>query len=111
MSVYVDGERNAFGRMVMCHMFADTLDELHQMAARIGMDRAWFQPLSFPHYDVSLSRRAIAVQRGAVEVDRRAGCNIRKRIRDAGWSEADLADIRAAIPAYDAKREKRRRFA
>lgn len=111
MSVYVDHERNCFGRMVMCHMFADTLAELHEMAAAIGMDRAWFQPLSFPHYDVSLSRRALAVQRGAVEVDRRHGYLIRKRIREAGWSEADLADIRAAIPAYDAMKEKRRRYA
>lgn len=111
MSVYVDKERNGFGRMVMCHMFADTLPELHAMASAIGMDRAWFQPLSFPHYDVSLSRRAAAIQRGAIEVDRRAGYEIRKRIHEAGWSETDLADIRAAIPAYDAAREKRRRFA
>jgi hypothetical protein len=108
MSVYVDCERNGFGRMVMCHMFADTLGELHDMAAAIGMDRAWFQPLSFPHYDVSLSRRAIALAKGAVEVDRRTGYEIRKRIRAAGWSEADLADMRAAIPAYHAARERRR---
>jgi hypothetical protein len=107
MSVYVDGERNGFGRMVMCHMFADTLAELHEMAAAIGMDREWFQPLSFPHYDVSLSRRAVAVSKGAVEVDRRTGCEIRKRIHEAGWSEADLAEIRAAIPAYDRARAKR----
>lgn len=107
MSVYVDGERNGFGRMVMCHMFADTLAELHDMAARIGMKREWFQPLSFPHYDVSLSRRAVAVDLGAVQVDRREGSAIRKRIREARWSEADLADIRAAIPEYDAQRNRR----
>lgn len=108
MSVYVDGERNQFGRMVMCHMWGDTLPELHAMAARIGMDRAWFQPLSFPHYDVSLSRREKAVASGAVEVGRREGVAIRKAIRERGWSEADLADMRAALPAYDAARAKRR---
>jgi hypothetical protein len=108
VSVYVDGERNGFGRMVMCHMWADTLAELHEMAAKIGMRREWFQPLSFPHYDVSLSRRAAAVSNGAIEVTRREGCEIRKRIHAAGFSDADLAEIRAAIPAYDAQRARRR---
>lgn len=109
MSVYVDQERNSFGRMVMCHMFADTLPELHEMARAIGMDRAWFQPLSYPHYDVSLSRRARALELGAVEVDRRTGYEIRKAKREAGWTDEELADMRAALPAYDAARAKRRR--
>lgn len=107
MSVYVDGERNRFGRMIMCHMFADSLAELHAMARGIGMDRDWFQPLSFPHYDVSLSRRVVAVQRGAIEVDRREGVAIRKRVREA-FTEADILEMRAALPLYDAQRAKRR---
>lgn len=109
MSVYVDRERNRFGRMVMCHMFADSLDELHSMAQAIGMDRDWFQPLSFPHYDVSLSRRAVAVSNGAIEVDRRTGYEIRKRVR-AAFTEADIAHLRAALPAYDARRARRLRL-
>lgn len=79
--LYVDSERNKFGRMVMCHMFADTIAELHQMAENIGLRREWFQPFSFPHYDVSLSRRKLAVEAGAVEVTRREGYEIRKRLR------------------------------
>ena len=110
MAVYVDGERNRFGRMIMCHMFADSLVDLHEMAQAIGMDREWFQPLSFPHYDVSLSRRAAAVAKGAIEVDRRTGCEIRRRVR-AAFTEADIAEMRAALPAYDAARAKSRRVA
>lgn len=110
VSVYVDGERNRFGRMIMCHMFADSLAELHAMALAIGMDRDWFQPLSFPHYDVSLSRRARAVSLGAVEVDRRQGYEIRKRVR-ASFTEQDILEMRAALPAYDAARAKRKRTA
>ena len=95
MSVYVDQERNRLGRMIMCHMFADTVDELHSMAAAIGMQRAWFQPASFPHYDVSLTRRAAAPRLGAIEVDRRQGFHIRKRIR-ASFTESDRLAIAEA---------------
>ena len=69
--VYLDKARNGFGRMVMCHMIADTEDELHAMADRIGLQRRWYQAdASTPHYDVSLSKKALALQHGAVECGR-----------------------------------------
>lgn len=81
MTVYVDDMRAAFGRMVMCHMWADTLDELLAMADRIGVARKWIQghpELSFGkhrraswiHFDIALSKRALAVKAGAEETDR-----------------------------------------
>ena len=71
MPVYVDSQQNPFGRMKMCHMLADTVDELHAMADKIGIKRQWFQNHSTPHYDICQSKRAHAVQHGAIEVGRR----------------------------------------
>ena len=65
MSVYVDASVHAYGRMVMCHMVADSEAELHTMAARIGVARRWYQG---DHYDVCKAMRAAAVRAGAIEV-------------------------------------------
>lgn len=71
MPVYVDDMKAKFGRMVMCHMVADTTDELHAMADRIGVARQWYQgppKTRHPHYDIALGKRALAVAAGAVEI-------------------------------------------
>jgi len=71
MSVYVDSAYLPYGNMQMCHMVADSLEELHDMADRIGIQRRWFQnkPGGTPHYDISKSKRALAVQHGTIEID------------------------------------------
>ncbi|MCI2243810.1 DUF4031 domain-containing protein [Xanthomonas sp. PPL568] len=71
MAVYVDNMRAHFGRMVMCHMVADTREELDAMADRIGVARRWIQypGTAKEHYDIALSARAKAVAAGAVEID------------------------------------------
>ena len=72
MPVYVDTARHRYGRMIMCHMLADTPDELHAMADRIGVARRWYQShASTPHYDICKAKRELAVGAGAVEVTRR----------------------------------------
>ena len=85
MTVYVDDMRAQFGRMVMCHMLADTDEELHAMAARIGVARRWWQSpekTSGSHYDIALSKRALAVAAGAVEITmRQAGSMNIRRLR------------------------------
>lgn len=65
MTVYVDDMHAPFGRMIMCHMIADTEAELHVMADRIGVARKWYQG---DHYDIALSKRALAVRYGAREI-------------------------------------------
>lgn len=55
-----------------CHLIADSVNELHEFAKRIGMRRSWFQNDGrLPHYDLNENRRRIAVKQGATELDRR----------------------------------------
>lgn len=82
MTVYVDDMRAAYGRMVMCHMIADTDAELHAMAARIGVARRWHQKpgTERSHYDIALSKRAAAVAAGAIEITwRQTGAMVARR--------------------------------
>jgi hypothetical protein len=84
MTVYVDDMRAGFGRMIMCHMIADTDEELHAMALTIGVARKWHQapPQHDSHYDIALSKKAAAIKAGAVEITwKQCGAmNVRRRI-------------------------------
>lgn len=73
MAVYVDTMRAPYGRMVMCHMIADTHEELIAMAVYIGVSRRWLQHADQPteHFDVCQAKRALAVKAGAIEITTR----------------------------------------
>lgn len=82
MPVYVDDMRAGYGRMVMCHMIATSDEELHAMADLIGVDRKWHQapPRHESHYDIALSKRALAVAAGAIEITaKQCSCMVRRR--------------------------------
>ena len=66
MSVYIDDYNAQFRGMTMCHMIADTMDELYAMADRIGLKRQYCHDGT--HFDVCLSRKKLALQYGAIEV-------------------------------------------
>lgn len=57
----------------MCHMAADTTDELLAMADRIGVRRKWIQYPGTPkeHFDICMTKRKLAVLGGALEVTTR----------------------------------------
>lgn len=73
MTVYVDNVRHRYRRMIMCHMWADTLDELLSMADHIGVQRKWLQSppaASWTHFDISLSAKEKAITYGAILTDK-----------------------------------------
>lgn len=81
MTVYVDRGRVSYRRMFMCHMVADTLEELHAMAEKLRLRREWFQDHATPHYDICQAKRKEAVKLGAKEIDRRQVVSIIRRWR------------------------------
>lgn len=86
VSVYVDRMEARFGRMIVCHMIADTPGELHAMADQIGVQRKWYQTppkASFWHYDIAKAARAAAVRAGAFDCDRNTFVGHLRRIRSS----------------------------
>jgi hypothetical protein len=59
-----------YGRLIMCHMIADTEEELIAMADRIKVARRWHQYAGTPrsHFDICRTKRALAIQFGAQEI-------------------------------------------
>ena len=85
MAVYVDNMQAQFGRMKMCHMIADSTEELLAMADRIGVARKWIQSAGTAreHFDIAMSKRALAVEAGAVEVTMKELARITRARREA----------------------------
>lgn len=84
MPVYIDRLRNWGWHLgPSCHMIADSNEELHAFAVRLGLRKAWFQKsTSGPHYDLTANRRVEAVRLGAVELDDREFHAILNRWRE-----------------------------
>lgn len=70
--VYVDDMRAPYRNMIMCHMIADSDDELHAMADQLGLARKWHQKsgTNHSHYDLSIAYKAHALRLGAVQITR-----------------------------------------
>ncbi|WP_454752115.1 DUF4031 domain-containing protein [Cupriavidus necator] len=89
MAVYVDDMEASYGRMVMCHMLADTTDELLAMADKIGVARKWIQKagMHHEHFDIAKSKRALAIKHGAIEIDRAGLVELLRKRRGQGRSD------------------------
>lgn len=71
MTVYVDDAVWPWRGERWAHLMADTLDELHAFAQRLGIPRRAFQDkASGAHYDVNTALRERAIALGAVAISR-----------------------------------------
>jgi len=79
MAVYVDDAVTWWRGQRWAHLMADTLEELHAMAAQLGLPRRAFQDRpSGAHYDVTVEMRERALQLGVIAISRHAD---RERMR------------------------------
>ena len=59
---------DSYGGNVTCILYADTLDELHNLAFKIGFTRSCFRNHQrLPHYVLCRDTRILAVAAGAAE--------------------------------------------
>ncbi|MFF9908784.1 DUF4031 domain-containing protein [Streptomyces olivaceus] len=116
MTVYVD-QVTDYGDAVRghgqrstkwAHLTADTPEELHAFAGRLGLKREWFQHGDTYrwHYDVTPTKRDAALRAGAQEIDRN-GLVALLAARREGRSPA--APKVPAAPAPGSKRSKSKR--
>ncbi len=77
MAVYVDMMLNhgwkLRGRVIeSCHLLADTKNELLEFAeSKLELKPGWVQNGSLLHFDLTESKRTLAIKQGAVELDRK----------------------------------------
>jgi len=107
MTVYVDDVRHKFGNMVMCHLWADTEAELLAMVDRIGVQRKWIQGhptsigkaknASWVHFDIAMSKKALAIAAGAVLTDKYGPIEHVARLKIASGDPTQVASGRGRL--------------
>lgn len=99
MAVYVDNSRLEWRGKLWCHMVADSLEELHEFAARLQLKREWFQHRSaYPHYDVTVNVRDRALGLGASLGNKEViiGCAKKMRLEQIAQQQAQQQVLQEA---------------
>lgn len=71
--VYIDNFNCPYRGMLMCHMIADSTEELLKMVDAIGVNRKWIQAAGTyqEHFDICLAKKKKALALGAKEITTR----------------------------------------
>jgi hypothetical protein len=96
MAVYVDDSRIRWRGREWSHLIADTTEELHAFAARLGLRRAWChrnpeRPWK-DHYDIPDAKRRVAIGLGATPITSREAAEMLRARRLAIREAASARD-------------------
>lgn len=90
MTVYVDDAGISYRGRRRHHLTADSKEELHTFAAKIGVRRCWYHGgRTHPHYDVTDPQRSSALLSGAIPVDTRRLSEIARRLAGGSISRRE----------------------
>lgn len=82
MTAYVDEAVWEWRGRFWCHLFADSIEELHQFAKQIGLQKTWYQGKAcYPHYDITDSMRERALEFGAHHADKRKIVDVSAKLK------------------------------
>ena len=82
MAIYVDFVQIEFRGYQWCHMLADSLQELHDFADLIEVDKRLFhRHASYPHYDITTQMRETALKNGAIKATRKQIIDAAKKLK------------------------------
>lgn len=70
MSTYVDSWNAKYRGMIMCHVIADSHEELLNLMDKIEVKRKWIQNENSyrEHFDICLSKKKLAIKNGTIEI-------------------------------------------
>lgn len=93
--VYVDNAQVLKYGYVWFHLMADSIQELHEFAADIGVPaRAFHRGARHPHYDVTEGQRNRALRNGAVTISAREAVHVgRKIVRSSKQTGLDCRQL------------------
>lgn len=82
MTVWVDDAGIIYRRKARYHLAASSIEELHEFARSIEVNRCWYHNSSgrSPHYDITSQQRERALRKGAISVTSR---ELVERLREA----------------------------
>lgn len=90
MAVYVDNVKIEWRGYLWCHLVADSESELHAFAKQLGLKQAWYQTdASYPHYDVTVEQRALALELGAIQGTRKQIITCAKKLKHERMQSLD----------------------
>lgn len=92
--IYVDDAKVVKHGRPWFHLMADSIDELHEFAKRIGVStHAFHRGAKYPHYDIGAGHRSIALKYGARSISSREAVLIGQRITSAGHRAAEQRQL------------------
>lgn len=97
MAVYVDTARHPYRGMIMCHLWADSREELLAFVDQIGIARRWVQEpprASWLHFDINLTHKQRALAAGAIQTDKYGPLEHVARLKGDGVKLARIEALR-----------------